>query len=53
MNPEENQEVTLDLNEEGEGNEPEVVKVPKADYDKLNQTLGSLKRELKDLKKPK
>ena len=31
----------------------ETVAVPKSDYDKLNQTLGSLKRELKDLKKPK
>ena len=29
----------------------ETVSVPKGDYDKLNQTLGSLKRELKDLKK--
>ncbi len=37
---------------EGEG-ESETVSVAKADYDKLNQTLGSLKRELKDLKKPK
>jgi hypothetical protein len=36
-----------------EGNEVETVAVPKAEYDKLNQTLGSLKRELKDLKKPK
>jgi hypothetical protein len=33
--------------------EAETVSVPKSDYDKLNQTLGSLKRELKDLKKPK
>ena len=33
--------------------EVETVAVAKADYDKLNQTLGSLKRELKDLKKPK
>lgn len=34
-------------------NETDFVKIPKADYDKLNQTLGSLKRENKDLKKPK
>lgn len=47
-------EVTLDLDEGGEGNEQkETVSIAKADYDKLNQTLGSLKRELKDLKKPK
>jgi len=34
-------------------NNDETVAIPKADYDKLNQTLGSLKRELKDLKKSK
>jgi hypothetical protein len=38
---------------EGNENEAEVVKIAKADYDQLNQTLGSLKRELKDLKKTK
>ncbi len=38
---------------EEEQEEVESVKVPKADYDKLNETVGSLKRELKDLKKPK
>ena len=50
-------EIVLDLNDgaEGEGNESEgdYVKLSKADYDKLNQTLGSLKRENKDLKKPR
>ena len=35
----------------GEGEGAETVSIPKADYDKLNQTLGSLKREIKDLKK--
>jgi len=40
-------------NNEGEGNEEENISVPKKDYDTLNQTLGSLKRELKDLKKLK
>lgn len=47
--------VDLQTNEAAEGNEAEAdfVKVPKSDYDKLNQTLGSLKRENKDLKKPK
>ncbi len=39
----------------GEGKETgsENITLSKADYDKLNQTLGSLKRELKDFKKPK
>ena len=36
----------------GEG-EIETLTIPKSDYEKLNQTLGSLKREIKDLKKPK
>lgn len=57
MNTDENnQEVVVDTtNNEGEGEatETDTVAVPKADYDKLNQTLGSLKRELKDLKKSK
>lgn len=54
---ENNEEVVVDAKtnegESGAENEGEFVKVPKADYDKLNQTLGSLKRENKDLKKPK
>ena len=33
--------------------EIETIAIPKTDYEKLNQTLGSLKREIKDLKKPK
>lgn len=46
-------EVTTE-NGNGEGGQSaENVSVAKADYDKLNQTLGSLKRELKDLKKAK
>ncbi len=37
---------------EGEGKaETETISVPKKDYDTMNQTLGSLKKELKDLKK--
>lgn len=36
---------------EAAGQQAETVSVAKAEYDKLNQTLGSLKRELKDLKK--
>ncbi len=54
---EEGQEVIVDSGNEGaegnENNEADFVKVPKTDYEKLNQTLGSLKREVKDLKKPK
>lgn len=37
-------------NNEGEG-EAETVTVSKAEYDKLNQTLGSLKKQVKDYKK--
>lgn len=44
-------ETTADV--EKNGGEGETVSIAKSDYDKLNQTLGSLKRELKDLKKPK
>jgi len=51
----ENEEVVVDTesNEAEGGDEADIVKVAKADYDKLNQTLGSLKRELKDFKKSK
>lgn len=34
-----------------EGGEAEMVNIPKKDYDVLNQTIGSMKREIKDLKK--
>ena len=37
---------------EGEG-EVETISIPKTEWEKHNQTLGSLKRELKDLKKAK
>lgn len=41
-------------NDNGEGEQgAETIAIPKTEYEKLNQTLGSLKRELKDLKKPK
>lgn len=36
-----------------EQTQDETVSISKKDYDLLNQTLGSLKREVKDLKKPK
>lgn len=38
---------------EGEVEQIETLSIPKKDYETLNQTLGSLKRELKDLKKTK
>lgn len=46
--------VSADVDSGGEG-EPEVesITIPKKDYDKLNQTIGSLKRSVKDLQKPK
>lgn len=48
------EEVAVDTTTGGaEVSAPETVSIPKGDYEKLNQTLGSLKRELKDLKKPK
>lgn len=46
------EEVVISENNEG-GEEQETIAVPKKDYDALNQTLGSLKREVKDLKKSK
>lgn len=38
---------------EGEGSEVETISIPKTDYEKLNQTLGSYKRQIKDLTKSK
>ena len=48
----------IDAGDGGDGggvivDDTETISIPKADYEKLNQTLGSLKREVKDLKKPK
>lgn len=55
MNTDENNQAGGAQPQEGavEGNQAETIAVPKAEYDKLNQTIGSMKRELKDLKKPK
>lgn len=55
MEPETKTEAGVDsTNNETEGAEQaDTIAIPKADYEKLNQTLGSLKRELKDLKKPR
>src|ERR1051326_923101 len=48
---ENNQEVIVDTqNNEGEG-QSDSITISKKDYDTLNQSLGSLKRELKDIKK--
>ena len=49
----ENQGTTVESENNGTGVEAneEVVTLKKADYELLNQTLGSLKRENKDLKK--
>lgn len=55
MNTEENNQASsaeTSTNEQ-ESSSEEIVKLSKADYDTMNRTLGSLKRELKDLKKPK
>ncbi len=44
--------VTVDTkNSGGEGETVESISIPKTEYDTLNQTLGSLKKEIKDLKK--
>ncbi len=56
MNTEENNqadgaEPQIDAGDEG--SEGSFVQVSRDEYEKMNQTLGSLKRELKDLKKPK
>ena len=39
--------------EGGQGTEDNIIKLSKEDYDKLQNDLGSLKRENKQLKKPK
>ena len=44
-------EVVTENNNDLEIDESETVSLSKAEYEKMNQTLGSLKRELKDLKK--
>lgn len=48
---EENQAAVAADATNGEENQEETVSLKKSDYESLNQTLGSLKRELKDLKK--
>lgn len=55
MEPDTKTENDVAINNEGEGNESasDTVSLSKSEYEKLNQTLGSLKRELKDAKKSK
>ncbi len=49
----ENEEIVDSTNNEGEGSQEETISISKSEWDKTQQTLGSLKRENKDLKKPK
>lgn len=56
MNTETNQDVVVDVDNDGGGNEADAqdIKLSKEEYGKLKayeSTVGSLKRELKDLKK--
>jgi vacuolar-type H+-ATPase subunit I/STV1 len=57
METEKTEGVVDTTNNGGEGTESQVendtIAIPKSEYEKLNQTLGSLKRELKDYKKAK
>lgn len=49
---ENNQDVVIDNTDNGEGGAgDEMISLSKAEYEKLNQTLGGLKRENKELKK--
>ncbi len=50
---ENNQDVVVDNTNDGEGKEADTIAVKKSEWDNLNQSIGSMKRELKDLKKPK
>lgn len=56
MNSEDNNQETSTESENGTGEgegQSDTITISKSDYDKLNRDYGSLKRELKDLKKPK
>jgi len=53
MSTETNQAQGDQGNGAGEGKDADVVTVSKKDWENLNSTLGSLKRDLKDLQKPK
>ncbi|MDO8094404.1 MAG: hypothetical protein Q6360_13080 [Candidatus Brocadiales bacterium] len=45
------EQVTVDSNGVDETPEVESISIPRKEYDTLNQTLGSLKKQLKDFKK--
>lgn len=51
METEKTEGVVDTTNNEGEGKETDNISILKKDYDVLNQTLGSLKKEIKDLRK--
>jgi len=54
MEPNEEEVVTPEVNENEDTNEgAETIVIPKKDYENLKQTVGGLKREIKDLKKSK
>lgn len=52
MDPETTTEGDIDTSS-NDVEQVETISITKKDYETLNQTLGSLKREIKDLKKPK
>ena len=52
MPPEQKQEVSVAPEADG-GEGTDTVTLSKAEYEKLNQTIGAFKREIKDLRKPK
>jgi len=52
MDTEQTTETDVDSNNEGEGqSQSDTITISKTEWEKTNQTLGSYKRELKDLKK--
>ena len=53
MPPETKQEAAVAPEADGGEGESDVITLPRVDYDKMNETLGSLKRENRQLKKPK
>ncbi len=54
MANEEAEVVAVETNDKGnDAVEADTISIPKKDYEKMNQDLGSLKRELKDFKKTK
>lgn len=52
METEQTTEGDIDTSNNEEGSSEETITISKTEWEKTNQTLGSLKRENKDLKKP-